>query len=843
MAQSRLRVLAIGLGFVLTGAPVVAQVPRQPDLPAGLGLPQGAQMPQTGLGDLIRQRIQQSGLTPDQIRARLRSAGYSESLVDAYLGAATPGRPAPAPGSDVLRAMSALGFSDLALAFDTLALRDSLQLSRDDSLFLDSLGILPSIDSIPSKRDSLGVLRLDSAGALRLSERTRAPRLFGLDVFRRASTLFTPLQNGPVDAEYRLGPGDELVLIVTGEVELAHVLPVTRDGLIVIPLAGQVYVANLTLGQLREVLYTRLGRVYSGVQRGATARTRFEVTVSKVRVNQVFVNGEVARPGAYAVSAVGTVMNALYQAGGPTERGNFRQVRILRGGREVTTLDLYDYLLRGSTRNDVRLENGDVVFVPPRERRVAVMGSVLRPAIYDLGGGEGLRETIAMAGGLLPEADVTRALIERILPPDQRAAGGRDRTVLSVDLRDALGQNAPVYPLEADDRVTVYAVSRPVRNQVVLRGNVWRPGVYRAEVGLTLSGLLAQAGGTKSDTYTDRVHILRLEPDSTRRLLATSLAPGAADPVLEEFDEVTVFSTTSFRPQRQVSVFGSVQRPGLHAFRDSMTLMDAIMLAGGLRDEAYLLEAEISRLPSGSGDGRTLAEIIRVPLDSSFVLDPTGYIRRPTGDRGQNPALAPYDNVFIRRVPGFEIQRNVVLSGEVRFPGRYSLTRRDERVADVLERAGGLTDAAYVRGAQFFRAESRAGRVGIELDRVLRDRGHRDNLILMAGDSLHVPPFQPVVVVEGAVNSPVAVAYVPGQSAGFYVDRAGGFARRADRKRTYVVQPNGAVHRRDARVEPGARVVVPEVPADERRTEWRDVLPVVASILTSAVTIIVVVSR
>lgn len=798
-------------------------------------------MEQRGLGEQIRQRIAQSGMTPDQVRARLRAAGYSENLVDAYMGPATPGSQAPAPGADVLRAMRALGFTDLALTSDTLGADSLPPLTREDSLYLDSLGLVIGVDSIPVIRDTiLNELVLDTIALRRIEERIRRPRVFGYDVFRRTTTLFTPMQNAPVDSSYRLGPGDELVLILTGQVEVAYSLPVTREGFVVIPLAGQVYVANLTLGQLREVLYTRLGRVYSGVSRGPNARTNFDVSVSKVRNNQVFVNGEVARPGAYAVSASGTVMNALYQAGGPTERGHFRGVRIMRAGRLVATLDLYDYLLGGDTRNDVRLEHGDVVFVPPRERRVTVLGQVLRPAMYDLDEGEGLREAIAMAGGVSAEADVTRALIERVLPPLERSSSGRDRTVITVDLRQVLGPNASAtFRLEADDRITIFPVTQPVRNRITLRGNVWRPGTYELDSGMTLGSLIRSAGGPKPDTYLERVHIMRLLPDSTRRLVTGSLTPGAADVPLVEFDEVTVYSLTGFRPPRRISVFGMVQKPGQIDYRDSMRLLDAVILAGGLRDEAYLLEAEISRLPR-ERDANTLAEVIHVPLDSAFVIDEAGRLARPAGSHARDPVLTPYDNVFIRRLPGWELQRNVRITGEVRFPGRYSLTRRDERLSDLVERAGGFTAGAYVSGVQFYRREARAGRVGIDLARVMRDPGFRDNLILLEGDSIHIPLFQPVVIVEGEVNSPVAVAYVPGRDAGWYVDRAGGFTRNADRRRTYAVQPSGHVVRSGQNVEPGARVVVPAKPPGQTGLNWAQVLTITTGLITSLLSIIVI---
>ncbi|HTX53147.1 MAG TPA: SLBB domain-containing protein, partial [Candidatus Baltobacteraceae bacterium] len=416
------------------------------------------------------------------------------------------------------------------------------------------------------------------------------------------------------------------------------------------------------------------------------------------------------------------------------------------------------------------------------------------------------------------------------------------------------------------DSVIVFPITVAVRNRVVIRGDVWRPGAYQLDSGLTLSKLIAEAGGLRPDVYADRAHIVRVNPDSSRRLIPVSLvgiptqgAPDSGDevgvaarwavpaghldvdPGLQEFDSITVYSKTGFRPSRQIAVYGNVQRPGVFTFTDSMTLRDAVMMAGGPRDDAYLLEAEISRIPE-ERTAAQLAQIIKVPLDSSYVLDATGYLRRPTNARGAEPMLRPYDNVFIRRIPGWDLQRNVYITGEVQFPGRYTLTRRDEKLASLVERAGGLTNDAYVQGAQFFRAEGRAGRIGVDLARVLRDSTYRDNLILLAGDSLYVPQYQPVVKVEGAVNSPVAVAYVPGRGTSFYIDRAGGFARHADKSRTYVVQPNGAVDTRSARPEPGARVVIPIIPPEEK-TNWTQIISAVAAGLTGALTAILVVQR
>src|SRR5216117_3246759 len=338
---------------------------------------QQALQQQPGLGDVVRNRIAQSGLSPDQIRARLQASGYPASLLDPYLSATQPAG-SPPPGAQELAALQALG--------------------------------LPSITNTVLPYDT-GLVR---------SARTAPSEVFGVDVFQRTTTQFLPLLAGPVPPDYKLGPGDNLVLILTGDVELTYSLPITREGFVLIPQVGQVHVANLTLDQLRDVLYSRLGRVYSGVKRTANATTRFDVTVANVRANQIYVVGEVTQPGAYQISSLGTVFTALYAAGGVTELARLRGVEVQRSGKTIATLDLYDYLLRGDTRADVRLETGDVVFVPIHLSRVRMTGAVLRPAIYETKAGETLSDMIAAAGGFRPDAARERLKVTRILPADSR---------------------------------------------------------------------------------------------------------------------------------------------------------------------------------------------------------------------------------------------------------------------------------------------------------------------------------------------------------------------------------------------------------------------------------------
>src|SRR5688572_7299134 len=413
---------------------------------------QQALQQQPGLGDVVRSRIAQSGLTPEQIRSRLQASGYPSSLLDAYLSESAGG-PTPAPGAQELAAMRALG--------------------------------LPAVSGAALPLDT-GLIR---------SARTQPSEVFGVDVFQRTTTQFLPLLAGPVPADYKLGPGDNLVLILTGDVELAYQLPITREGFILIPQVGQVHVANLTLDQLRDVLYARLGRVYSGVRRGSNATTRFDVTVANVRANQVYVVGEVAQPGAYQVSSLGTVFTALYAAGGVTERARLRGVDVQRGGKTIATLDLYDYLLRGDTRSDIRLETGDVIFVPVHTARVRLTGAVLRPAIYELKAGETLAELIAAAGGFLPDAALERVKVERVLPADARGMQTIARVTIDVPLANGL---VPPFSLESGDVVRVDALNDASEQYTVaITGMVQQPGTYPWRPGITLRELMVLARGPR----------------------------------------------------------------------------------------------------------------------------------------------------------------------------------------------------------------------------------------------------------------------------------------------------------------------------------------------------------
>ncbi|HEY7027457.1 MAG TPA: SLBB domain-containing protein [Gemmatimonadales bacterium] len=813
--------------------PAGAQVPTQP--PPQLPSPAQAQQilqQQPELARRLRQKIGASGLTDDQIRARLRAAGYPDSLLDQYLPSSTDTLNITNPTGNTLTAVQQMGILGGEEAESLLMLTDSARMIADS-------------------------LRRDSLAAPDTSL-----KVFGMDIFQRATNLFQPALSGPVDPNYRLGPGDELVLILTGDVELAHDLVVSREGFIAIPQVGQINVANLTMDQLEDLLYTRLGKVYSGVRRGPNATTKFTVTVARLRTIQVFVTGDVHWPGSYQISAAGTVLNALYEAGGPTVNGSFRQVEVHRGGKLVDSLDIYDYLLRGDANHDIRLETGDVIFVPVRKTPVKMTGRVVRPAIYELLPGETLGDLIRTAGGFDPTALRRRVQIDRILPPDQRT-DGKDRVVLDIPATEFDRGEAPAFRMEPGDSVIVFPVSDTRRNLVVVRGAIRTEGPVGFTSGMKLSDAIRLSGGLKPDFYPGQVLISRLQSDSTRTQLRDTFRDSTGtltdDLPLMEFDEILVLSRTSFRPERFIAITGAVRKPGQLPFREGMTLRDAILQADGMTEDALISEAEVARLPSDQDRevGR-VASAMRVPMDSSYLFERTSagkYLGPPGKPAPSSGApefeLLPYDNILIFRQPDWELQRTVAITGAVVYPGRYSLQTRTDRLTDLITRAGGLTKAAYPQGVTFFREIDRGGRIGVDLPAALKDPQDRDNLILAGGDSIFIPEYNPVVYVRGSVNAPISVAYVPGKDMDFYVGAAGGFAQKADGGRSYVTQPNGkveSVKRRflfaDGKPKPkaGAVVFVPEkIPGPPKETAAT--LGALAAILASLTTVVVVLTR
>jgi polysaccharide biosynthesis/export protein len=766
----------------------------------------------------VIERLRASGLTRSQVRDRLQQMGRDPAIADRYFDLMESNTPAPtaAANPQFLEAMEQIG----------VTLRGAVPLRADT------------------------IISTEAAAAASAS--TELP-VFGRDLFRIATSQFQHVGAGPVDPDYRLGVGDQILVVLTGDVEMAHTVEVTREGMIMIPDVGQLMVAGLTVRELEDRLYERLGRVYSGVGRGAGASTQFSLSLGQLRTNQIFLVGEVERPGAYQVSSVATVFNALYLARGPNDNGSFRRIEVRRRGQVVRTIDVYDYLLRGDSRDDIRLEQGDVIFVPLVGPQVAVQGEVRRPAWFELRPGEGFRHVIAFAGGLRPNASMARIQIDRIVPAEQRRPG-TDRVLIDVDTRAALSGTAAL-ALQDNDQISVFSVLEERRNRITVVGGVRRPGLYEWSAGTRLWEVIDRAEGLEETAYTARAHVFRLnEEDGTRSLVHTPLFVGGSgrrnDVPLADRDSVVIFSRAELRNPEQVSIAGFVRRPGVYTLSPGMTARDLILAAGGFVQGADDRAAELARLPDPIARTNQTAQIIHIPLAMS----------ESAGGRRVNGAAAPDwvpgqgeveltngDAVFIRRAPGYEGLRTVHLAGEVMRPGGYALQQRGERLLDVLQRSGGLTSEAYGEGLRVVR-EGRL--VSTDLAKAQRNPRSRFNFLLEAGDSIYVPSFDGTVLVAGAVTFETRVLYQPGLSLADYVSRAGGYAPRANKGRVSVTHPSGERHtvgraalfRSSPRVPPGSTVFVPLLPDDER-TDWGEVLTRGLSVMTSTLTLIIAIDR
>ena len=768
--------LALPMLLGLSPAPTYAQTPAQQEILQLTGQ-------QVSEEEILRS-LAQSGLSRAEIRAQLTSRGLNPSMADAYFDRLEGATDNPLEqNADFRQALVQMGLFNELVTFE------------------------PS-DTTDFARDSLAL----ALAAIPASVLT----VFGRSVFSGATTEFDPVVTGPVDPDYALGPGDQLQLILTGDVELALLMDVTREGFIVIPDVGQIFVNGLTIGDLTDRLYARLGTVYSGVRRGADATTTFHVGLGRLRSNQVFLVGDVSLPGAYQVSSVATVFNALYSAGGPGERGSMRSIEVRRGGRLAGEVDLYDYLIRGDASDDIRLEQGDRLFVPIVGPQISVYGFVRRPAIYELRPGEQLRDLLVFAGGLRPEAYLRRIQIDRILPSRERTPE-RERLLLDVDLETMPDDED--FELLDGDRVMVSGIGDRRDNQVVVEGHVEKPGLFELVPNMTLGDVIKRAGGLLPDAFDVVAHLIRLEEsDSTYVLERVSLDAGGQpvpDVVLREMDRVVIFGRSELRTDAFVSIGGEIKNPGVFPLNVGMTAEDLLLAAGGFTERADPLRAQLVRRQGSLVLSDTVAvsrDIVFDPsLPSAFdlIFDGVGWGAGPEmGEPARDVELRAGDRVFVRGLQGLRDEGDVFVSGEVLYPGPYALEQRAETVSDIIARAGGLTATAYAEGAQLVRDSLP---LGLDLG-----AGGVD-LLLFPGDSLNIPQYDGTVRIIGAVEFQSRTRWRERMSLGDYLEQAGGVVESGDRNAAVVTYANQErqraskflFFRNDPRVDPGSTISVP----------------------------------
>lgn len=736
----------------------------------------------TDLADAIRR----SGLTHEALRARLQAAGYDPGLADPFFATASAGTTQP------VSALEGTG----AVALPNAAVVGALQ----------ALGIVSPTDASFARdpaspaqgtAESDGAARTPSPVAARPSTASGAAGVFGRDMFTGAATAFDPVAAGPVDPSFRLGIGDQLQFILTGDVEVGYQLDVRRDGTVFVPQLGLVNVGGLTLDAARAVLRSRAGSSYSGIHTGST---RLDVSLSRIRTNSVFVIGEVEQPGAKLVSALATAFHAMARAGGPTARGSFRKIEIRRAGQTIKHLDLYKYLIDGDASDDIRMEQGDVIFAPLAERKIAITGAVRRPGTFELRGDEGFDALLRFAGGMLATASLDRIQIDRVLPAAQRRPGV-ERVLIDVRLNGS-SDVLKAIPLQDEDAVTVFFVGDVRRNAVVVRGAVVQPGTYEHVSGMTLGDLIERAQGLLPWALPDRIKVLRpIASTGRREQISLNYDTGAgASFELREFDEIVILDAR--KPVGSLLVEGSVWNPGKLGHADNQTLRDVIDAAGGLRPEAAVIH--VSRRRTSQGYNDTTSVVARFDVDTSGVWESAARRFRMEHD----------DHVFVFASPGSRAQRFVIVHGLFAYPGVYALTEGTDRIADIVQRAGGLLPSAY---AGSFRLTRDSLPVATDLSRAMAN-DVRHNLLLKGGDRLFVGGDPGTVLITGAVAQQTLLRYQKGLSVRDYLNLAGGPRAGADLSRVTVEDLSGRIGRSRRimllfRSEPpvgaGARIHVP----------------------------------
>lgn len=667
-------------------------------------------------------------------------------------------------------------------------------------------------------------------------------KYFGYDVFQNTPDAFKPTAIGPVDPGYLVGPGDALRLSVWGQAEFQYELTVSNDGKIFIPVAGQVYVSGTPFEQLTQKIKTLLSRNYSGLT-SSPPRTFMDLTVAKLRPVRIFLMGEINQPGGYTVSSYATVFNALYSVGGPTEKGSLRSVKVLRNNVEIATIDIYDYLLSGKCAGDLRLQNNDMVYVPPRGKTVAIGGSVCRPAIYELNSADNLQAVLQYCAGATSNSNIDRIHIYRVVPFNQRAADQPVQQVIDLSLKEYIGTQKD-FTLYDRDSIVVTPITSDLRNVVTLSGAVEYPGVYQSD-NLTAHDLIFKFGKPiDNKAFTKRADILRLNKD----LVTTTLIPIDLDRMKEDLsydiplcpgDSVFVYQNDVEKPNDlQITVDGQVRNPGTYTMSLNMTVIDAILRAGGFTRKADNNRIEIFR-PDTTGSSTRLANVYQFHLPDSIDYASEKFRTFRLNDR---------DRIVVRPDPNYRDTNVVTISGLVRFAGDYVLENRDERLSDLMSRAGGLLPDAFLEGASVTRSGKR---VVVNFREAYYRKHSRENIILHKGDSIDIPSHPNCVLVEGQVNNQGLFGYIPGRSVSDYIDRAGGTSDSA--QCALLTLPNGETRKlsknpvfNNPQVPDGSIIVIkkkPPQPPTERASgpSVGEVVRDTLAIITSAVTIIVLV--
>ena len=697
-----------------------------------------------------------------------------------------------------------------------------------------------------------------------LPENDLKETVFGREIFSNKNLSFEPDLNIPTPKNYILSAGDELLINVWGDSELNLKLKVSPEGTILIPNLGPVSVSGLTIETAENRIRQELGRIMSTLSGNTDgANTFVSVSLSQIRSIKVNIVGEVVAPGTYTLPSLATLFNALYAAGGVNEIGSLRGIKVYRNSKEVAKLDVYDYLLNGKYNTNIRLEENDMVIVSPYDQLAVVQGKVKRNRIFEMKKGETLSQLLNMAGGFTGDAYKKDVRVKR-------KAGSRYQIATVTE------DKYPTFAMMDGDSLLVDSVIPFYENRLTVTGAVWRPGEYELNGAVhTVRQLVDQAAGLKGDEFAGRAQITRLNPDFTTTVIAVDirgiLNGTAPDMELKPEDQLSIPSLFDLREPYTIKVSGAVNYiDTVLPYRNNLTVEDAIMMAGGLKESAATVNVEVARRIK---DTKTYENTNRTAEVFNFALNDNLGLISTDGKKSDTVfTLEPFDEVYVRFSPGYQEQQVVKVNGEITFAGDYVLAEKNSRLSDIIAKAGGITPDAYVKGASLKRqltedemrrletllqlSANKQSRdsvalslenikdysVGIDLEKALANPGSAHDVVLRDGDELYIPQFQSTVKISGAVTYPNSVTYTNGMSVKSCLSQAGGYNDIA-RKYPIVIYMNGKVattrkrfifFKHYPKVEPGSEIVVPAKTQQDRKTSLAEILSITSSTTSMA---------
>lgn len=662
----------------------------------------------------------------------------------------------------------------------------------------------------------------------------KSAKKFGSDIFDTENLTFAPSRRIPTPQNYTIAAGDELIVTLWGSAEAQYTLRVTPEGNVTIPQVGLLHIGSLTIEAAEKLLKNKLSASTTGLTSGTV---NLKITLGDIRSITVNVVGEALQPGTYTLPSLATLLTAIYSAGGVSEIGSLRNIKLYRAGQLATTLDIYDYLLSGRSEVDLRLEDNDLIVVNPYSALVEIKGTVKRPMTYELLSGETLSDLIEYAGGFIGDAYSDNLTVVR-------KAGGKQYSLNTVP-----SEKFDDFLLLDSDEITVGSVIEKFENRVTIEGAVWREGDYElSEEMNTLSELIAAAEGVTPDAFMGRGQIIRTQSDNSLCVIPFNLqeifSQLALDIALQSEDRVVIASIEELKEAATISIEGEVNSPLVIPYIEGMTIEDIIFMAGGFKNSASLSRVEIARRvaePYATATSESRAKIYSFSISEELTLEPNK----------SDFVLEPFDMVFVRRSPAYSEQSVVTVEGEVNFEGEYVMVNINDRLSNLVAASGGVTPEAYVRGARlrrFYTPEeinrassltelasvTRAGghsdtiiplaqiksgdsyTVGINLERALADTLSSENLVLRAGDRLIIPTYNNTITISGAVYWATTTTYSKALLVKDYIRRAGGYSSAAKRK-PFVIEANGSVLAVSKRYRPeaGSEIVIPYKPYRE----------------------------